>query len=111
MSIVWHWLILSASMYAAAYFMPGYLAFSPAYVVLVVAAVLMFINATIKPIISFLTLPINILTLGLFGIVLNGLILWALAALVSGFSVTGLVSAILAGVVISVVNWILGKIF
>lgn len=111
MKIIWHWILLAGAMYLTAYLLPSRIGFSPIYIVLVVSAVLMFINATVKPIISLLTLPINLLTLGLFGIFLNGLIIWALTFVIPGFTVGGFISAVIAGLIIAVMNWILGRMF
>jgi putative membrane protein len=80
------------------------------YVILVVAAVLEFVNAVIRPVIGFLTLPINILTLGLFSLVLNGCIFYGLTYVVPGFHVSSVTAAIIGAVVVSILNWILEKI-
>lgn len=111
MKIIWHWLILSASLYITALVLPNQLAFRPMYVVLVVGACLYFVNATIKPIIGFLTLAANILTMGVFSIVLNGALLWSLTYVISGFHIATFTSAIIASLIISVINWILEIIF
>lgn len=68
------------------------------------AAIFGLANSIIKPILIILTLPINILTLGLFTFVVNGIILKASAGIVSGFSVGGLFGAIIASVILSIVN-------
>jgi putative membrane protein len=64
------------------------------------------VNAFIRPILVFFTFPITILTLGLFLLVINGLMLMLVGALLKGFNVNGLVSAILGSIVVSVVVWI-----
>ncbi len=111
MTIIWHWLILSFALFATKYIMPHAITFSPIYVVLVVGACLYFINATIRPIIGFLTLAANILTLGIFSIVLNGLLLWGLTYVVSGFHIINFQSAMIAALIVSFLNWILEMIF
>ncbi len=111
MEIIWHWLILSIALFFTGYLLPTQIAFTPLYVILVVAAVLEFVNMVIKPIISLLTLPINILTLGLFSIVINGLIFYGLTYVVHGFTVSSISAAIIGALVVSVLNWILEKIF
>ena len=65
------------------------------------------VNAIIRPVLVFLTLPITVLTLGLFLLVINGLMLWFVSALISGFHVNGFGGAILGSILISVVSWIL----
>ena len=111
MKIIWHWLVLCVALYALKYVMPHAVTFSPIYVVLVVGACLYFINATIRPIVGFFALAANVLTLGLFSIVFNGLMLWGLTYVVSGFHIVSFVSAMIAAVVVSVLNWVLEMIF
>lgn len=109
MKIIWHWLILTGAIIITTYVLPSTLVFAPLYIVFVASACLMFINMTIKPIISLLTLPINLLTLGIFGILLNGAILWALAYIIPGFHIGSFKGAIIAAFIISVVNWVMEK--
>ena len=111
MKIIWHWLILSASLYATKFFLPDAITFNPAYVVLVVGACLYFINATIRPMITFLTLAANILTLGVFSVVLNGALLWGLTYVIAGFHITSFTAAMIGALIVSVLNWILEIIF
>lgn len=72
--------------------------------ILVAAALLGIVNAFIRPILIVLTLPLNIVTLGLFTFVLNGLLLRLVASAVSGFVVTGLGPAVVGALVMSVVS-------
>jgi putative membrane protein len=76
------------------------------------ALVLTLVNTFVRPILFFLTLPITILTLGLFIFVLNGLTL-LLAAWIAGdaFSISGIGSAILAWIVFSLLNWAITGLF
>ena len=111
MKIIWHWLILCVALFATKYIVPGALSFSHLYVVLVVGACLYFVNATIRPLIGFLTLAANILTLGIFSIVMNGAILYGLTYVVTGFAVASFESAMIAAFIISMLNWILEMIF
>ena len=89
----------------AAYLIPGFVV-SGFYTALIVALILGVLNITIKPILVLLTLPLNLLTLGLFSFVINAALLLFIASFVEGFTVTGFVPALLGGVVIAVVNWI-----
>ena len=68
---------------------------------LIAALVLGAINGSIRPILSLLSLPINLLTLGLFSFVVNGICFWLAGVLVPGFSVNGIVAIILGPVVLS----------
>ncbi|WP_328406599.1 phage holin family protein [Nocardia sp. NBC_00403] len=80
--------------------------------VLVIAAIFTVINALVKPIVKLLSLPLVILTLGLFLLVINALMLWLTAKVTEtteyGLRVDGFWAAVWGGVIISVVNWVLG---
>ncbi len=65
-----------------------------------------FINAVVRPVLLILTLPITLVTLGLFLFVLNGVCLWLVAAVVKGFHVDGFWPAVLGALCVSVVSWI-----
>jgi len=64
------------------------------------------VNAVVRPVLLILTLPITLVTLGLFILVLNGLCLWLVASLVRGFHVDGFWAAILGALVVSIASWI-----
>lgn len=64
----------------------------------------------IKPVLSLLTLPITILTLGLFSFVLNAFLFWAMALVVPGFQVAGFIPAFLGALVLSILTWFIEKI-
>jgi putative membrane protein len=68
---------------------------------IIAAIVLGLINGSIRPILSLLSLPINLLTLGLFSFVVNGICFWLVGVLVPGFSVNGIAAIILGPVVLS----------
>jgi len=69
--------------------------------------VLGLINAVVRPLLLLLTLPITLLTLGLFLFVLNGLCFWLVAAIVGGFHVSGFWAAVFGALVVSAVSWLL----
>ena len=96
---------------AAAYYVPGFHA-EGFYVAVIVALVLGLLNITIKPILLILTLPLNLLTLGLFTFIINALLLWLVSPLlhgfgVLGFSIDGFIPALWGSLIITVVNWVL----
>jgi putative membrane protein len=64
------------------------------------------VNAIVRPVLIILTLPITLVTLGLFLLVLNGLCLWLVAGVVRGFHVDGFWAAILGALIVSAVSWI-----
>lgn len=94
------WIVNALVLMVIAYIVPG-VAVASFYTALIVALVLAFINAIIKPIIIILTLPINILTLGLFTLVINSLLFWLAATIVKGFTVTNFWSAFFAALIFS----------
>ena len=74
---------------------------------LVVGLVIGIINLLVKPIVTFFSFPLVVLTLGLFFLVINGLMLWLAALILPGhLKIDGCVPAILGGVVIAVLNWL-----
>lgn len=76
-------------------------------VTLLIAAVLLgVVNAILRPILFILTLPLTIVTLGLFLLVLNAAMIGLVAALLPGFRVDGLVAGILAAIITGVASWI-----
>lgn len=77
---------------------------------LVVVLVLGLMNTFIRPVIVFFTLPINLLTLGLFTLVINGLLFWAAANLVQGFAVASFGRAVLAAFVYGLISWLVSAL-
>ena len=63
------------------------------------------VSAVVRPVLIILTLPITLITLGLFLLVLNGFCFWLVASIVKGFSVSGFWSAFLGALIVSVVSW------
>lgn len=76
----------------------------------VAALVLGLVNTLVKPVLVLLTLPITILTLGLFLLVINALLLWAVGSVVPGFHVDGFWAAVLGALLYSLVTWALSAI-
>jgi putative membrane protein len=97
-----HWLVLTIAILIAAYLVPGVHVTLVGAIVL--AVVIGLINVFIKPIVKLLTLPINILTLGIFSLVLNALIIMLLGLFVPGFGVSGFWAAFFFSIVMSVIN-------
>jgi putative membrane protein len=75
------------------------------YTALIVALILGLINAVIRPVLVLLTLPLTILTLGLFIFVINGLLFWLVASFVEGFQVGGFWPAVFGAIVYSLISW------
>ncbi len=102
-------LLSTVAVLISAYVLPG-VKVQSFFTALVVAVVLGIINAVLKPILILFTLPINILTLGLFTFIINGALVLLASAIVPGFKVNGLGWAILFSIVLSLVSWIIASI-
>ena len=77
---------------------------------LAAAFVLGLVNAIVRPLFVLLTLPITVVTLGVFLLVINGLLLGLVAYIVPGFHVNGFLGAVVGSILLSVVSWILTKV-
>jgi putative membrane protein len=106
MKLFIHWIVSALAIIVAAYLIPGvHVTILSA---LVLAIVLGVINIFLKPIIVLITLPINIVTLGLFSLVINALLIMLAALIVPNFSVDGFWWALLFSLVLSLVNAVFG---
>lgn len=90
----------------AAYLVPGITYTGSLAYLLLVGLVIGLINLLVKPLVTLLSLPLIVVTLGLFYLVINGLMLWLAASVLDGLDVQGCGSAILGGLVIALVNWL-----
>ena len=104
--ILIRWLLLAAAIFMAAYMIDG-IHISSFMSAVMAAAVLGVLNAFFRPILLILTLPLNILTLGLFTFVINALLLMMASGVIGGFSVDGFGTAFLGSLIISLVSWLL----
>jgi putative membrane protein len=98
-----HWATTALSLWAAAHMFSG-LHFQDGEALLVSALVLGLANAVVKPLLIVLTLPLTVLTLGIFLLVINGLVLMMVASLVTGFAIDGFGTALWASLFISVLS-------
>jgi len=103
------WLVLTVAIVFSSYLISG-IQVSGFFSALFAAAILGILNVFFRPILFILTLPINILTLGLFTFVINALILKMASGVISGFEVHGFWSAVFGALVISAFNWILNSL-
>lgn len=109
MRLIVVWLINTLALLAVSYLMSSVqvASFGAA---LIAAGVLGLVNAFIRPLLVLLTLPVTLLTLGLFIFVINGVLFLAVANLLEGFQVAGLWPAILAAILYSIVSWLLSAL-
>jgi putative membrane protein len=109
--LILRWIIDAVAVYAAMIFVPGISATNGVGVFLWVALILGLVNAFIEPLIKLLTCPLIILSLGLFTLVINGLMLWLASQIATtlgiGFFVADFGSAFLGALIISVVSFVL----
>jgi putative membrane protein len=105
MGTLLYFVVIAAAMLGLSRVLPGFRVdgWVPA---LLASLVLALVNAIVKPILFVLTLPFTILTLGLFLFVLNALMLWLTALLVPGFRIAGLLTALVASVILALVGMV-----
>lgn len=109
MRILLHWLASALAVFITAYVLPGVVV-SGFMSALAAALIIGILNAIIRPILVILTLPINILTLGLFTLVINAGLIMLASKIVPGFVVQGFFWALMFSLVLSLVNWFLNRI-
>lgn len=106
------WILNALALLLVAYVVPGF-GVETIYTALIAALVLGLVNALVRPLLFILTLPVTILTLGLFSFVLNALMIWLVSTIVKGFTVEGFVPALLAAVMLWLVsivtNWLIDQ--
>ncbi len=110
MGLIIRILISAVAVYVAAMFIPGVSVTGGPLTYIIVAVVLGLLNAFIKPILTILTIPITVITLGLFLLVINVLMVYLAAYLVSGFAVSGFIAALLFSIVVSLVTALIDAI-
>lgn len=114
MKFILNWLVSTLAIIITAYLVNGFwegaVTITPLWTALISALVLGIVNALIKPILHILALPITILTLGLFALVINALMILLVSWVVPGFEIAGFWVALLFSVILSVISWFLHKI-
>lgn len=114
MKLILKWLLSAAALLAVAYLYSGVTvtSFTGA---LIAAAVLGALNMVVRPILVLLTLPVTVVTLGLFLFVVNALMFWAAASLVGGLMVSGFAAALIGSLIYSVlqlaIDFVLEQLF
>jgi putative membrane protein len=110
MTLLARWIVNAAALMLVAYLYPG-VTVTSFIAALIAALVLGLVNAIIRPLLVMLTLPVTILTLGLFIFVINALLFWLVASVVDGFQVAGFGAALLGSILYSlltlVTSWVL----
>lgn len=109
MKFLLKWLVATLAIVITAYLLPG-ITITGLFAALVTALVLGLVNAILRPILILLTLPINILTLGLFTLVINAFLIMLVSWLVPGFAVANFWWALLFSIVLALVIFVLNRI-
>jgi putative membrane protein len=104
------WLILALGIFLVGRYLPG-VHVTDFTVSLLGAFVLGILNVTLRPILKLISLPITIITLGLFALVVNGFVFWLAAQIVEGFAIDTFWWAIIGAILVSIVTTILDRIF
>ena len=106
MRLLIRWLVSAISLLIVAYFVPGFVVHG-FFAALLAAVVIGFVNATLGLLVKILTFPLSLLTLGLFLIVVNAVMLKVAAAFTPGFQVQTWGAALLGAILLSLVSWFL----
>ena len=110
LTLLARWIINAAALVVVAYIYPG-VTLDDFGVAMIAALVLGLVNALVRPVLVLLTLPVTVLTLGLFLFVINAFLFWFTAEIVQGFRVTGFVAALIGSVLYSLItlvtSWLL----
>ena len=109
MAFLINWLVAALAIGITAYLLPG-IEVRGVFAALVTALILGLINAFVRPVLLILTLPLNVLTLGLLTFVINAFLILLTAAVVPGFVVAGFWWALLFSLVLALVNWVLSAL-
>ena len=99
------------ALYATAMVVPGITWRGNIVALLVAGAIFGLFNLIVRPVALLLSLPLLIVTLGLFYFVLNGILLWVASFILPGYNVAGLIPGILGSLVFAIVNWALNALF
>lgn len=95
---------------AAAYIVPG-VSVRSFWAALIAALIIGLVNALIRPVVLLLTLPVNVVTLGLFTLVINALMFWLASSIAKGFDVANFTAAFLGSLVYWLVSWLVNGLF
>lgn len=103
------WVINAAALFLLPYVFP-WVSVDTIWSALIAALVLGLINTLIRPLLVLLTLPVTVLTLGLFIFVINGLLFWWVGSFIDGFHVSGFWSGVFGAIVYSLISWVLASL-
>jgi putative membrane protein len=99
-------LVIAGTLLLISNYVPG-ITVASFYTAVIVAVIWGIIGLTIRPVLLILTLPINIITFGLFSFVVNALLFWFLSTFIAGFVIAGFIPALIGSAILSLVGWVL----
>jgi putative membrane protein len=103
------WLLNALALLAVAYLVPD-INITGLDVALIAAVLIGLVNMLIRPLLVVLTLPITILTVGLFVLVINGILFWSVGHYLSGFDVNTIIAGIIGALAYSIISWLLASL-
>ena len=109
MKLILRWIINALALLALPYVVSG-IELKSFYIALIVAVVLGLLNAVVRPVLILLTLPVTLLTLGLFILVINALLFWFVGSFVEGFHVGGFWAAFFGAILYSLITWVVNAL-
>ena len=109
MKFILSWILNAFALLVVAYFIPG-IYMTGLDVALIAAVLIGLVNMLIRPILVVLTLPITLLTLGLFILVINGFLFWLVGRYLQGFDVSTIMAGILGALAYSLISWALASL-
>lgn len=109
MSLIARFILSILGLLVIAHYIPG-IELSGLYIAAIVAVIFAVLNITIKPILYMLTLPITLITFGLFAFVVNAFLFWFTASFIEGFEVDGFIPAFIGSVAYSILSWVINKV-
>jgi putative membrane protein len=104
------WVLSALSVIVTAYIVPG-VRIANVWTAFVAALIIGLVNALVRPILILLTLPVNIITLGLFTLIINALMFWLASSIVKGFDVANFSAAFWGALVFWLVSWFVNGLF
>jgi putative membrane protein len=110
LKFILRWVSMSSAVFATSQFISG-IVLSNFKIAFIVGGIIFLFNLLIKPIINILTLPLNIITLGLFSLIVNSALFWYLGKYIDGFTVNKFSTAFIGAILVSVISWVINKIF
>lgn len=109
MNFIIKWILLALLIMTIAWFIPG-ITITGFIAAMIVVAIMGFVNLFIRPLVEFVSLPLNILTLGIFSLIVNGLLLLLIARFSPGFAIDGFWSGFWGALVLSIFTPLIDKI-